>query len=98
MEGDVADDDLGIERVPRGIGDLDAHSGQRPAQSVHAVLVDVDRGERPAQLRECAGQRAVTAAQFQDLAGGATDEGGEAGEGRTVGEEVLAEFVTAAMD
>lgn len=98
MERDVADDDVRVERMTGRIADLDAHTGQRLSEPMHPVLVDVDRRDGPAELSQRAGEGTITASQFEDRARGAPDEGGDAGEGRAVGEEVLAEFVTAAMD
>lgn len=58
-------------------------------------------GEKPQAgtlpSRESAREGAIAAPQFEDRSGRAVDESRDPGEGRTVGEEVLAEFVTAAM-
>ncbi len=55
MERDVADDHLGVERMASRIRYLDAHAGQRLSQTMHPMLIDVDRREGSLQPCERAG-------------------------------------------
>lgn len=97
VEGDVADDDVDVEGVTCGIGHLDTHRRERAPQPRGPVLVDVDRREGPAESRQDSREGSVAGPELEDRAGRLTDECGYAAERRPVGEEVLAEFVTAAV-
>ena len=98
MERDVADYHRVVKRVGEGIGVFHRDIGQLPGEAARAVLVELDGGESTSQLRQGFGQCAVAGTDLQDRTVGAADKIDDEGDCGAVGEEVLAEFVSATVD
>lgn len=98
MEGDVADDHGAVKRVIEGIGVFHCDIGQLPGEAVRAVFVELDGGESTSQLCQGFGQCAVATTDLQDRTVGTADKIDGEGDCGAVGEEVLAVFVSAAVD
>src|SRR5690606_14291603 len=98
VERDVADYHRVVKRVVEGIGAFHRDIGQLPGEAARAVLVELDGGASTPQLRQGCGQGAVAGTDLQDRTVGAADKVDDEGDGGGVGEEVLAEFVSAAVD
>src|SRR5690606_26452674 len=98
VEGDVADDHRAVKRVIEGIGVFHRDIGQLSGEAERAVLVEFYGGESTSQLRQGFGQCAVAGTDLQDRTVGAADKINDESDCGGVGEEVLAEFVSAAVD
>src|SRR5690606_7685991 len=97
VERDVPHDHGVVEGNSERVGVIDRHTGQRAAEACDPMLVDVDRGHRPAELRETSRECTIASAEFKDRPLSRSDEGCDLADGGCVGEEVLAEFVSAAV-
>lgn len=98
MERDVSGDDGGVERMPQGVGLLDAHGRLGASEGSDAALVDVDGGEISPELDETGSEGAAAGTDLEDRPLGSGYENDDAVDGGLVDEEVLAEFVTATVD
>ncbi len=95
MEGEIADDHRTIQRLEHGIGKLDARAADTCAQVIDTLRIDVDRAQVSSQSSEVVGEGAIAGADLEDRSVGGSGERREPSEGRAMGEEVLAEFVSA---
>ena len=97
VERNVPHDHGVVEGDSERVGVIDRHTVQRVAEAWEPMFVDVDRGHRPAELRERFRKRTGSSAEFKDRPLRRSDDGCDLADGRCVGEEVLAEFVSAAV-
>ena len=65
MEGDVPHDHGVVERDGERVGVIDFHIRQRAAEASDPVLIEVNRGHRPAELGERSRECAVSSAKFE---------------------------------
>ena len=96
VERNVPHDDGSVQGFVQGVGDVDGCRGQTRSQPRRAARIDVDRTHIAAEPDEVRGERAVAGSELEDGPLRRGDEAGDALQGRTVGEEVLAEFMPAA--
>lgn len=98
VEGDVVDDDFGVEWMVCGVGYFYVDVGQCFVQMIDVMFVEVDCGEGLVQCYEFVCQDVIVVVEFEDVVGCVCDEDGDVSEGWMVGEEVLVEFVMVVMD
>lgn len=70
VERDVPHDHRVVERNSECIGVLHRHAGQGIPECCYSVLVDVDRGQRPAEPGERSGECSVSGTEFEDRPSG----------------------------
>ncbi len=97
MERDVPYDHGMVERNGERVGVIDRHAWQCALEACDPMLVDVDRSHWPAELRERPRECTGSSAEFKDRPLRRRNEGCDLADSGCVGEEVLAEFVSAAV-
>ena len=97
VERDVPYDHGMVERNGERVGVIDRHAWQCALEACDPMLVDVDRSHWPAELRERPRECTGSSAEFKDRPLRRRNEGCDLADSGCVGEEVLAEFVSAAV-